>query len=483
MALQIMVENPRDINEVYSIAKVLGKGSYGVVKQTKVKATGAVRAVKSIEKDRIGKDNLSMLKTEMKITKMVDHPNIVKLYEIFEDALNLHLVLELCLGGHLSNYIKNSPPLDEFEVAMTMKQIIRGVLYLHNSSICHRDLKPENILILDDMTDLEHKGDSLKITDFGVSCVFEANQVLKARVGTPDYMAPEVIKKSYDQQCDIWSCGVIMYKLFSGVLPFTGADREDKFKSICTGKFGFGAGFVDASQGAMDFVTQMLTLDTQKRVTALHALKHTWFSTVLPSMGKRTSLDVMKSAVTAGLFTSLWKFKKQNRFIKAASCLVASLLSRDQVQFGNDAFQVLDTDGDGIVTANDIKAKISNMLNQKQQVSRQESSSLKHILREVEKGLENYTYTEFLAATFDRKYLKKDVVKAVFSAFDQDGNNVITLAELASGSILGHLKTSELMKLVDDCDLNGDGEIDFDEFQHMMSNSNQSMPKRNSSLW
>jgi len=338
-----------------------------------------------------------------------------------------------------------------------MQQVLRSILYLHNNCICHRDLKLENILLT---TDEPLEKCRLKLTDFGVSCVFKPGQILKARVGTPDYMAPEVIGRKYDMSCDIWSCGVLMHALFDGKTPFTGKDKEDTFARILTGRFSFGTGWVDASQGAIDFITLLLMVDTKNRITASQALQHSWFVKSLPA-----SRDVQLSP---NFFTCLVKFKQQNRFFRASGCLIASLLSKEEIQVMDEAFAILDSDGDGIVTAADVKGKLKTMLAEAQARGK-EVMQIKKLIAEVDKGLDPYTYTEFLAATFDRqKHLQEGVCKAAFSAFDQDADGHVTLEELASGSLLGHLKTSELMKLVEECDLNGDGSIDFNEFQIMM---------------
>lgn len=460
MALMMMIENPRDINEVYHITKhkkTLGKGSFGTVKRTKVRATGAVRAVKSIEKGDIS-EGLRMLKTEIKLTKMVDHPHIVKLYEIFEDALNLYLVMELCSGGQLLKRVNDTGVFTEPQAAQAMQQVLRAVLYLHNTQIVHRDLKPENVLILAESWSARM---TLKVTDFGVSCQFKPQQVLQARVGTAAYMAPEVIRKSYDERCDFWSCGILMYFLFCDDVPFDGRDNEERYKHICEGKFTFGHGWVDASQDSMDVVSRLLDVDPSRRLTALQALKHNWFSTYLP--------EVERPPLSLSLFSSLCVFKEQSKFIRASFCLIASLLSLEQLSFSDEAFRILDTDGDGIVTSTDMKDNLRARLSNKD-LSRKDRQDAKKMLRDVEsKVIESYTYTEFLAATFDRrKYLQEAVCKAAFTAFDQDCNGTVTLEELASGSLLGSLKTSELKKLVDECDTNGDGEIDFKEYLFMM---------------
>ena len=145
----------------------------------------------------------------------LDHPNINKLFEVFQWKQQFVLVNELCEGGDLFTMIKNNKTFTEKKVAELMKQILSGVVYMHKQNIMHRDLKPQNILY-----DTESK--MLKIIDFGTATEYNPNEKHHLLVGTPYYIAPEVIKGQYTEKCDVWSCGVILYILLSGSPPFGG---------------------------------------------------------------------------------------------------------------------------------------------------------------------------------------------------------------------------------------------------------------------
>merc|ERR1719160_91288 len=134
--------------------------------------------------------NIDRFKQEIAIMKMMDHPNIIKLFESFEDNRNIYLVMELCSGGELFDRIIEAGHFSEVQAAILMQQIIRGIFYMHESKVCHRDLKPENFLFLN--KDAIDKS-ILKIIDFGLSCKFEADQVLTTKAGTPYYVAPQVL--------------------------------------------------------------------------------------------------------------------------------------------------------------------------------------------------------------------------------------------------------------------------------------------------
>lgn len=250
------------------------------------------------------------------------------------------------------------------------------------------------------------------------------------------------------------------------ILPYVDAvplhrqRQGGSFQNLLVGRWSFASGFVDTSQGALDFITTLLTVNAVKRPTAKRALQNHWLVKMVP--------PVKDVHLPPSLFSRLGRFNQSSRFIQAACCLVASLLSKDHIGPVEDAFLFLDKDGDGIVTADDIRLHLNGMLGSAH-IVQNEKRAINQALLEVEKGQRSYSYTEFLAATFDKQQCLLDgVCRAAFSAFDQDCDGTVTLEELASGSLLGHLKLSELSKLVEDCDLNGDGDIDFHEFLHMM---------------
>jgi len=276
------------------------------------------------------------------------------------------------------------------------------------------------------------------------------------------YMAPEVTQKKYDPRCDLWSCGVLMYFITGGELPFRGRDNAEICKKVQSGIYSFGSGWVDSSQQALDVVTSLIQVNPQTRLTAQGVLTGEWLRKALPKPEQPT--------LPLSLFSNVCNFKEQSRFIRASFCLIASLLSPEQLSLPDLAFRVLDKDGDGIVTPADLKGEL-NLRLAEPQISQRDKVATKKTLNEVEAkvGDRQYTYTEFLAASFDRsKYLQDAVCKAAFSAFDQDNDGTLTLEELASGSLLGGMKISELTRLVNECDINGDGVIDFDEYCSMM---------------
>jgi len=170
-----------------------------------------------LRKSHMDEDEKRMLFNEINILKEIDHPNIVNMYEFFEDEKRYYLVTEICKGGELFDEILQRGKFSERDGAVLMKQVLSCINYCHQNNIVHRDLKPENILL-----EQNKEFDAIKIIDFGTSLVYDPNKNLDEKLGTPYYIAPEVLNKNYNSKCDIWSCGVICYILLSGMPPFNG---------------------------------------------------------------------------------------------------------------------------------------------------------------------------------------------------------------------------------------------------------------------
>ena len=189
-----------NIKEKYNIGSKLGSGAFGFVRIGVHKATGQKRAIKTILKESVTKDMKERAKffSEVDVLSKADHPNIIKLYEFFEDLKYYHLVTEYVNGGELFDYIIKSKMLTEPIAAHFMRQILSAVAYCHSINIVHRDLKPENLLLERDSPE-----SLLKIIDFGTSSVFDNGVKMTQKYGTAYYIAPEVLKREYNEKCDI----------------------------------------------------------------------------------------------------------------------------------------------------------------------------------------------------------------------------------------------------------------------------------------
>lgn len=466
-ALEVNIDNPGDIERTYRLDGRLGQGAFAEVFEASVISTGAMRAVKRISLARM-KDKLAPLKKEIDILKRVDHPNVIKLYEIFEDDLHLYLVLELGMGGSLQQRTtKVRTKLNEPEAAIVMHQIFRGVAYLHKNHICHRDLKPANILL---STKAPLQSSMVKISDFGLSCRFRPGQFLTALCGTMGYMAPEVFRKKYDEKCDAWSCGVILFEIMGGSRPFAGKTDAEFRQKVMSGRYSFGSeAWLEKSQGCMELVTKLLVVSVKKRIRPDQGIVDPWLQSQIP---KPRHVPLRES-----ILDNLRGFRKLNKFKRASLRVIASLLNETQIRAPHETFLSLDVNGDGQLSMAELKKQleIKNQANQQNVKNRDVNGSsvdleVAEIFDDPESGKQpDFTYTEFIAATFNReRYVGEEVCKVAFSAFDRDGNGRIEYAELLEGRMLGNLTPEETRQLMLEFDQNKDGTLDFDEFRDML---------------
>jgi len=213
----------RNIKETYKIEATIGKGSFATVKKAKLRATGERFAVKVLSKKKMTPEDKVAMQTEIEILKQVDHPNIVRLIDVFEDERHWCLVMELMQGGELFDQILEKEQFSENEARDATKSILHAIDYCHQKGIAHRDIKPENLLLSSKDIGIA----SLKIADFGLARLLEENSLASTTCGTPGYVAPEVLmQKPYGKSCDYWSIGVVAFILLSGTPPFY---EEDNF--------------------------------------------------------------------------------------------------------------------------------------------------------------------------------------------------------------------------------------------------------------
>lgn len=234
-----------------------------------------------------------MITREIKILKKVRHPNIIQLYQIIETNNDLYLIMEYSNAGELFDYIVKHGRVDNQNAAVFMKMLLNGVEYLHNNGVCHRDLKPENLL-------LERYTRHLKLIDFGLSNMYEGSQKLMTACGSPCYAAPEMIAgKPYNGlQVDIWSCGVILYAMVCGFLPFEDPDTNRLYSKIIKGQYSIPS---DISKDARDLIEKILNTDPNQRYTMEQIRSHSWY---VKNLAKADIQSMQAVALDLNIFTS-----------------------------------------------------------------------------------------------------------------------------------------------------------------------------------
>jgi len=435
----------------YTVEKEIGAGGYARCLLVKNKTTGQLYACKELQKNKL--NNVASLKSEIQILIKLDHPNIIKLYEIYENDNYIYLVMELCTGGELFDRIiqktEQGKQFTEKEVANIFQQMMSAINYCHSNKIVHRDLKPENLLLA-----TQDENSPIKVIDFGMSRIFNNKQAMFDKVGTAYYISPEVLDGFYDEKCDIWSAGVILYILLCGYPPFNGNDDDEIFESIKKRKFVYPeAEWANISKEAKDLINKMLS-DPLTRLTAEQVLSHPW---LVNQLNKNTKAKEIKLN-----FNTFKTYSGANKLSRAVLTYIASRLTDDEVKKLKDAFQKIDVNGDGMLTLEELK----NAINQNPEVHVMNIEQIFKTIDTDNSGVINYT--EFLAASIDKRiYLQEDKLRDAFKLFDEDKSGKISKSEISK--VLKFKKSgTEMTKLFEKYDLNGDGEIDFEEFLNMM---------------
>jgi len=261
---------------MYTFGVELGAGAFSTVKEAKHKETGKEVAIKVLDKYEDDDEQTQKFKSEIDIISNLKHENIVAFYELDEDDENFYVVMELVGGGELFDYIIHNKCIPEIESACVIAQVLKAIEYMHNIGIAHRDLKPENLLF---------KGKDakiIKIADFGESKSYKEN-TLSTYCGTPDYMAPEIIRGDpYGPTVDIWSIGVISYVMLGGFPPFDGDNDVEVFASILSVKYDFpNPEWTNITTMAQDFIRSIF-VPADQRLSASQCLAHPWIVTHVP---------------------------------------------------------------------------------------------------------------------------------------------------------------------------------------------------------
>jgi calcium-dependent protein kinase len=327
------------ITKDYTFGKSLGSGSFGTVRQAVHKQTGQLRAVKILKKSEQDEEKLFL---EVDILAKLSHPNIMQIYEFYDDNTNFYIISEFCSGGELFDCISEKGIFTEKEASSILKQILSAICYSHQNNIVHRDLKPENIL-LDDKTN----NPIIKLIDWGGARYFIKNKKMSKISGTPYYIAPEVLNETYDEKCDVWSAGVILYILLCGYPPFNGETDTEIMKAVKKGSFDYPPEeWNTISKEAKDLVSKMLTYDPKQRYSALQCLAHLWFKKFEQHIDSKIAQTAIKN---------MKQFKNSRKLQQVtASYIVNQLLTKDERNKLLQQFQQWDTNGDGVLSRDEI---------------------------------------------------------------------------------------------------------------------------------
>jgi len=445
-----------NISKEYTFGKTIGAGSFGQVRLAIHKATKQTRAVKIIQKTKV---DIKVLLNEINILSKLTHPNIMQVYEIFDDNTNIYIVSEYCKGGELFDMISKKGNFSEKDACVIMKQLMSAICYSHQNKIVHRDLKPENILLDNNSDDL-----TIKIIDWGCAQTIKTTKHKKQADGTAYYIAPEVLKGEYNEKCDIWACGVIFYILLCGYPPFNGETDDEIYLEVLKGKFQFPEeDWSEVSDEAKELIKKMLTKDINKRISALESMQDPWFK----KFEEKKDYD---KKLAKNVLTNMQKFKKHRTLEKTIiSFIINQLVKKDERLELEKQFKDWDTNGDGVLSREEI------VNGYRKTYGKVDENEIDNMIKSIDlDGNGVIDYNEFLTCSMNQeKIMRNDNLKMCFDEFDTDHSGKISLDEIGNIFKRGGNDNEEDMEafknMIKAADENGDGEISFEEFQEIMN--------------
>jgi len=415
-------------------------------------------ALKSIQIHRIYEHRLHDLRNEIDILKALDHPNIVRAYDVFESRREIYIIMEKCSGGDLSSRL----PYKEHDVSKILNRILSALVYMHDKGVVHRDLKFANILFENDSPEAE-----IKIIDFGLAKKFSPEEsIMNRRVGTLYTMAPEVIEGLYTSQADMWSVGVITFMLLANAIPFY--DRSNNRKTVIDKIMRCDYNFNDAiweeiSKEGKDFVRCLIHKEPDIRLNAREAQQHTWQLSGRSNHPSALNLEKLHDNMLTYIDSSELK--------KITLMFVAHISQAEEIIELRDLFYQYDTDRNGCLSLREFKNSL--------QALNYSDELINDMFREVDVGGDGLIfYTEFIAATLESLgVVEEDRLLKAFDRIDRDNTGYITRKNLRQ--LLGKGYTAEKVeKLIEQVDEKGDGKISYDEYLKVFNN--QTRKERNS---
>ncbi|XP_047983025.1 calcium-dependent protein kinase 20-like [Salvia hispanica] len=452
----VLQRKTENMKEKFTMGRKLGQGQFGTTFLCVEKGTNKEFACKTIAKRKLTTpEDVEDVRTEIQIMHhLAGHPNMISIVGAFEDAVAVHVMMELCAGGELFDRIIQRGHYTERKAAELSRIIVGVVQACHSLGVMHRDLKPENFLFVN-----QQEESLLKTIDFGLSAFFKPGDTFNDVVGSPYYVAPEVLKKHYSQECDVWSAGVIIYILLCGVPPFWDESEQGIFEQVLKGELDFvSEPWPSISESAKDLVRKMLVQDPKKRLTAHQVLCHPWVQ--VDGVAPDKPLD-------SAVLSRLKQFSAMNKIKKIAIRVIAESLSEEEIAGLKEMFKMIDVDNSGHITLEELKKGLSRV------GANLKDSEIENLMQAADfDNSGTIDYREFVAAMLHlNKVQKEDHIHAAFSYFDKDGSGYITRDELQQVCEQFGIEDVHLDDIIREADKDNDGRIDYSEFVSMMQDS------------
>jgi calcium-dependent protein kinase len=456
--------NTDELANHYRALEKIGTGTFGKVYKVLHLKTGMERALKVISKSfiKFQDDEKTFLK-EIELLSQLDHPNIIKVFEYFCENNNYYVVQELCKGGELYEQIYHIESFTEKSAAQIMKQLLSATYYLHSMNIVHRDLKPENIM-------LESNDEDeflIKLIDFGTANYF-TEKLLSQKVGTSLYIAPEVICKKYNQLCDIWSCGVILYILLCGFPPFDGDSDEEIMDCVVRDEVSYNEPEWDnISKEAIAFLQKLLNKDYKKRITAENSLKEEWLI---------KSSEENKGIALINISSQIQNFQKFDSKLKLKNAIMAfmvhHLATEDMTKDLKETFKKMDKSGDGRLNMEELRAGFREITQSHNRSDMIDEEEIMDRFKQIDTDNSNYIeIQEFITVTMNQELLMNEKnLRITFDYFDRDKSGTLDVNEIETLlQIRGNQEDKQMVKdLIAKYDNNNDGVLCFEEFKTLI---------------
>ena len=450
--------------EKYKIINKTGDGAYGSVYTAINTLNGNKIAMKKILKIQENKVEDMEIKNEIDILKKLDHPNIVKIFEFYDDEENYYIITEFCKYGELYRYINKD--YSERQLCVLFYQVFSGLVYLHENNIIHRDIKLENIMISDIEKDLQTKEEYfwIKIIDFGTAKIFEKNKKEKTVIGSSYYIAPEVLKKKYNEKCDTWSIGVVLFMLITGIAPFDGNNDKEIIKSIQKGKYDKNnKKLIKCSSYVQDLLSKLLEVDVNKRLSAFDALNHPWF---YHYYGRSLYSNFIHEEILIYI-NNLINYKFQSKFQQLIlAFLVHNIPYNEEVKIILKLFRYFNETGN-------CKLSKEELLNGLYKFAEKTivDDTIDDLFVLLDGDNNGYIeYEEFLRACINKKTILTDEnLNYAFNFIDREKSGIICTKKILRAFKKNDKRHEEIFRnSIKEVDKDNDGIINFEEFKELM---------------